>query len=663
MNKSLALVGNPNAGKTSLFNILTGTRQYVGNWPGVTVEKKEGLIKKLPEYVLVDLPGIYSLSAQSLEEQLAVTYLLKESPHTLINIVDASNLERNLYLSVQLLEMGLPSVICLNMMDIAKDRGLQIDIPALAKILGAVVVPMVARKANGHDKLIDLLREGVQNATLTVPYPTEVEAAIRDLDTLLASSPWNFRTSRRWLALMWLEGNETVEEILRHQLPAELIQQMEAVRAAYPAAIEHRIRNARYDFIEKIICEVTQQSQNPAGRTWSDRIDSLLLHPVLGIPIFLGFMYLIFQITFSWIGTSLSDQLDEWISGPLTDWLKAGLTAMSSPDWFTQLMTDGVLAGVGSVLVFLPQIGILFFCLSFLEDSGYMARAAVLMDRFMSMIGLNGKAFIPLILGFGCNVPAIMATRTLEDPKSRLITALISPFMSCSARLSVYSLFVAAFFKHGGAAVVFTLYVTGIVVAILTAFLLKKFVHAEEGTFLLEIPPYRAPMLKSLFLHTWDKAKGFVRKAGTIIFGMSVLIWFLGHFSWHGFAPIEHSWLAAIGGLIAPLFAPLGFATWQAGVSLVTGFLAKEVVVSTMSIVYGAGDDGKLGDLLHHTFTQPVALAFLFFVLLYTPCVSTVVMMWRETGSSKWTLISVGYSVAIAWVVAFVVYHISQLIF
>ncbi|MBN2909176.1 ferrous iron transport protein B [Polycladomyces sp. WAk] len=662
MNKILALVGNPNAGKTSLFNILTGTRQYVGNWPGVTVEKKEGMIKKLPEYVLVDLPGIYSLSAQSLEEQLAVTYLLKESPHTLINIVDASNLERNLYLSVQLLEMGLPSVVCLNMMDIAKDRGLQIDVAALAQKLGAAVVPMVARKANGHDKLIDLLREGVQDATLTVPYPTEVEAAVRDLDTLLASSPLNFHPSRRWLALMWLEGNDTVEEILRHLLSAGLIQQMKAVRAACPADIEHRIRNARYDFIEKIICEVTQQSENLAGRTWSDRIDNLLLHPVLGIPIFLGFMYLIFQITFSWIGTSLSDQLDEWLSGPLTDWLKAGLTAMGSPNWFTQLMTDGVLAGVGSVLVFLPQIGILFFCLSFLEDSGYMARAAVLMDRFMSMIGLNGKAFIPLILGFGCNVPAIMATRTLEDPKSRLITALISPFMSCSARLSVYSLFVAAFFKHGGAAVVFTLYVTGIVVAILTAFLLKKFVHTEEGTFLLEMPPYRAPMLKSLLLHTWDKAKGFVRKAGTIIFGMSVLIWFLGHFSWHGFVPIEDSWLAAIGGLIAPLFAPLGFATWQAGVSLVTGFLAKEVVVSTMSIVYGAGDDGKLGDLLHHTFTQPVALAFLFFVLLYTPCVSTVVMMWRETGSSKWTLISVGYSLAIAWVVAFAVYHVSQLI-
>jgi ferrous iron transport protein B len=663
MNKELALVGNPNTGKTSLFNNLTGTRQYVGNWAGVTVEKKEGLIKELPDHVLVDLPGIYSLSAQSLEERLAVTYLLKESPHTLINIVDASNLERNLYLCVQLLEMGLPSVICLNMMDIAKDRGLQIDVPALSQKLGAAVIPMVARKADGHDKLIDLLQRNVQEAELIVPYPAEVEAALRDLDALLASVPLHFQPKRRWLALMWLEENDTVGEILRTHLPADLIRQMTAVRSACPADIEHRIRTARYAFIEKIIHGVTKQSQELAGRTWSDRIDSLLLHPVLGIPIFLGFMYLIFQITFSWVGTSLSDTIDNWFSGPLTNWITAVLTAMGSPGWFTKLMTDGVLSGVGAVLVFLPQIGILFLCLSFLEDSGYMARAAVLMDRFMSMIGLNGKAFIPLILGFGCNVPAIMATRTLEDPKSRLVTALISPFMSCSARLSVYSLFVAAFFKQGGATVVFALYVTGIVVAILTAFLLNKWIRAEEGTFLLELPPYRAPMLKGLLLHTWDKTKGFVRKAGTIIFGMSVLIWFLGNFSWHGLVPMEHSWLAAIGHLIAPLFKPLGFDTWQAGVSLVTGFLAKEVVVSTMSIVYGAGDEGKLGELLHHTFNQPVALSFLFFVLLYTPCVSTVAMMWRETGTWKWTLTSVVYSVAIAWGVAFVVYHVSQLMF
>lgn len=662
MSQILALAGNPNVGKTSLFNQLTGTRQHVGNWPGVTVEKKEGWIKRLPDHVLVDLPGIYSLSAQSLEEQLAVRYLLNESPHVLINIVDASNLERNLYLSVQLLEMGLPTVVCLNMMDIAEERGLKIDVPALAKRLGTAVVPMVTRKGSGHDQLINLLREGVPDATLTVPYPAEVETAVGELDALLAASSCPLRPSRRWLALMWLEGNKTVEAILRQQVPDEFLVQMEKVRAAAPADIEHRIRSARYAFIERLVGEVTRLTRKAEGRTWSDRIDDLLLHPVLGIPLFLGFMYLIFQMTFSWIGTSLSDALDEWISGPLADGLRAGLVRMGSPDWFVQLMTDGVLAGVGAVLVFLPQISILFFCLSFLEDSGYMARAALLMDRFMSAIGLNGKAFIPLVLGFGCNVPAIMATRTLEDPKSRLITALIAPFMSCSARLSVYSLFVAAFFKHGGATVVFALYVAGIGVALLTALLLKTVVRVPEGTFLLEIPPYRVPMLKSLLLHTWDKVKGFVHKAGTIIFGMSVLIWFLGHFSWRGFVPIEQSWLAALGGLIAPLVAPLGFSSWEAGVSLVTGFLAKELVVSTMSILYSGGDEGKLVDLLQQAFTPSAALAFLFFVLLYTPCASTVAMMGRETGSWKWALLSVLYSVTVAWIVAFAVYHVGQLI-
>lgn len=662
MSQILALAGNPNVGKTSLFNQLTGTRQHVGNWPGVTVEKKEGWIKRLPDHVLVDLPGIYSLSAQSLEEQLAVRYLLNESPHVLINIVDASNLERNLYLSVQLLEMGLPSVVCLNMMDIAEERGLKIDVPALARRLGTAVVPMVARKGSGHDQLIDLLREGVPDATLTVPYPAEVETAVGELDALLAASSCPLRPSRRWLALMWLEGNKTVEAILRQQVPDEFLVQMEKVRAAAPADIEHCIRSARYAFIERLVGEVTQQTRKAEGRTWSDRIDDLLLHPVLGIPLFLGFMYLIFQMTFSWLGTSLSDALDEWISGPIADGLKAGLVRMGSPDWFVQLMTDGVLAGVGAVLVFLPQISILFFCLSFLEDSGYMARAALLMDRFMSAIGLNGKAFIPLVLGFGCNVPAIMATRTLEDPKSRLITALIAPFMSCSARLSVYSLFVAAFFKHGGATVVFALYVAGIVVALLTALLLKTVVRIPEGTFLLEIPPYRVPMLKSLLLHTWDKVKGFVHKAGTIIFGMSVLIWFLAHFSWRGFVPIEQSLLAALGGWIAPLVAPLGFSSWEAGVSLVTGFLAKELVVSTMSILYSGGDEGKLVDLLQQAFTPSAALAFLFFVLLYTPCVSTVAMMGRETGSWKWALFSVLYSVTVAWIVAFAVYHVGRFI-
>jgi ferrous iron transport protein B len=664
MVQAVALAGNPNVGKTSLFNLLTGTRHYVGNWPGVTVEKKEGRIKGLSSCLLIDLPGIYSLSAQSVEEQVAISYLLLESPSVILNIVDASNLERNLYLTVQLLEMGLPSVMVLNMVDVAVSRGIQIDQQKLAQKLGVPVIPMVVRKGKGRQHLIERLeKQEIPRSRLIIPYPEPVERAIDELTILLDSARLNWTASTRWLATMWLERNETIEHVLRQYVDPSVIERMTLVRQRIGDTAYDQIRSARYAWIETLLKEVSTQRRT-VERTWSDRIDNLLLNRFLGIPLFLLFMFLVFQITYSWVGTSLSDQLDTFISGPVTDWMNAALTRMGSPDWFTQLMIGGVLAGVGSVLVFVPQIAILFLCLSFLEDSGYMARAAILMDRLMMAIGLNGKAFIPLILGFGCNVPAIMATRTLEDHKVRMVTALIAPFMSCSARLSVYSLFVAAFFPKGQAEVVFLLYLTGILMAIGTASLFKKFLKADDGMFLMELPPYRAPMLTSLLLHTWDKTKGFVRKAGTIIFGMSVLIWFLGNFSWHGVTEMNHSFLAAIGGFIAPLFAPMGFGTWQAGVSLITGFLAKEVVVSTMSIVYGAGDTtGSLSALLQGAFTPAAALSFLFFVLLYTPCVSTVAALKRETGSWKWTLISVVYSAAVAWVISFVVYQAAEWVY
>jgi ferrous iron transport protein B len=664
---TIALAGNPNAGKTSLFNVLTGTRQYVGNWAGVTVEKKEGYIKELPGSVIVDLPGIYSLSAQSLEERLATAYLLDESPGALVNIVDASNLERNLYFSVQLLEMGLPSLVALNMIDVAEGRGLQIDTARLAQRLGAPVIPMVARKAKGHQRLLELLKDGLEpSGGLLVPYPADIESALQALIPLLDADPSaeTRRHSSRWMALLWLEGNETVEKTIRSQVAPDRVAELERLRASAAAQasdLDQRIRNARYAWIGTLLDECVSQ-KNAVQHSLSDRIDSLILHRWLGIPIFLAFMYLVFQVTFSWVGTTLSDSIDTFFSGALTDGMQSLLTWLDSPDWFRQMMIDGVLAGVGGVLVFVPQIGILFLCLSFLEDSGYMARAAVLMDRFMSMIGLNGKAFIPLILGFGCNVPAIMATRTLEDQRGRLVTAFISPFMSCSARLSVYSLFVSAFFADGQAEIVFLLYVSGIVMAVGTAYLFKRFLPDDQGVFLMELPPYRAPMFKSLMLNTWDKARGFVRKAGTIIFGMSVLLWFLSHFSFAGMVEMNESFLAAIGGWIAPLFAPMQFASWQAGVSLLTGFLAKEVVVSTMSIAYASGDAGTLGTVLQGMFTPASALSFLFFVLLYTPCVSTVAMMKRETGSWKWTLASIAYSFVIAWIVAWIVYRIGLLI-
>lgn len=662
MKQTIALAGNPNAGKTSLFNVLTGTRQHVGNWPGVTVDKKEGQIRKLSNSLLIDLPGIYSLSARSLEEKLATWYLLKETPNTLLNIVDASNLERNLYFSVQLLEMGLPTIMALNMIDVATSRGLHIDHKKLEQLLGIPVVPMVARKGKGQEQLLKQLENKAERSTLIIRYADPIEEAIHELSVLFDAAPLHVAPCTRWLAIMWLERNETFERFIGELLEPGLLKRLEAVRDQCGKECGIEIRNVRYAWISRLLEQVTVQKQT-MGRNWSDRIDNLVLNRYLGIPLFLAFMFLVFQITFSWVGTSLSDQIDAFLSGPLSAGLQNVLDQLASPEWFSRLMIDGILAGVGAVLVFVPQIGILFLCLSFLEDSGYMARVAILMDRLMRAIGLNGKAFIPLILGFGCNVPAIMATRALDDPKGRLITSLISPFMSCSARLSVYSLFVAAFFAKGQAIIVLILYITGIVMAVLTAFLLRKFVPAEEeGLFLMELPPYRAPMIKSLLLHTWDKAKGFVRKAGTIIFGMSVLLWFLGHYSIHGAVEMNESFLAAIGGFIAPLFAPLGFSTWQAGVSLITGFMAKEVVVATMGIVYEASE-ASLGTLLQGAFSPAAALSFLFFILLYTPCVSTVVVMKKETGSWKWTLLSILYSFVVAWLAAFIVYRIALWIF
>ncbi|SFS50648.1 ferrous iron transport protein B [Marininema halotolerans] len=659
MTQTIALVGNPNAGKTSLFNILTGTRQYVGNWAGVTVERKEGWVKGDKKWKMVDLPGIYSLSAQTLEEKIALSFILGDEPDVLLNIIDASNLERNLYFTVQLLETGLPAIVSLNMIDVAEGRGLTIDKDYLEKALGVPVVPMVARKGKGKSTLLKRFDNGARRASLKISYPDNIEQGLASLLPLLNEAGWTSTIDTRWLALMWLEGNESVSTMVNEKTERTILEKMNEIRKAIPSA-DNQIRQARYEWVERILSESVSKEREES-KTWSDRVDSVLLHPLLGLPLFFMFMYLIFQITFSWVGMAGSDLLDGWLSGPISEGIQKALVVMDSPAWFTRLMIEGVVAGMGAVLVFVPQIAILFLCLSFLEDSGYMSRAAVLMDRFLRGIGLNGKAFIPLVLGFGCNVPAIMATRTLEDEKSRLLTALISPFMSCSARLSVYALFVSAFFSAWQAEIVFLLYVFGILMAILTAFILNRFIDTEDELFVMELPPYRTPMVVSLLLHTWDKSKGFVKKAGTIIFGMSVLLWFLGQYSWQGAVPMEDSFLASIGGWVAPVFAPMGFDTWQSGVALITGFLAKEVVVATMGVAYGAGTSvGTLASLLPNTFTPAAAISFLFFVLLYTPCVSTVMVLKKETGSWKWMTFSIVYSFVLAWIVAWIVYVIAS---
>ncbi|WP_245543313.1 ferrous iron transport protein B [Kyrpidia tusciae] len=658
---TIALAGNPNAGKTSLFNLLTGTRQYVGNWPGVTVEKKEGLCKDLPGCRVVDLPGTYSLAALSPEERVAVEYLLYQGPSAVVNVVDASSLERHLYFTAQLLEMGLPVVVVLNMMDTAAARGLTIDVALLEQRLGVPVVPMTARRGIGKDRLIHRLQGGVAPSGFVLPYPRSLAAVVARTEAALVTLPEPLAERRRALAVMALEGNPAVMAALEQALPPAAVATLAGLRKEVAEAGE-RIRQVRHEWAAQTAREVVRGSGRPPGeRTWSDRLDRWLLHPILGIPLFLAILFLLFQVTFSWVGTPLSDALDSAISGPGATGLQAVLGAMGSPGWFTDLMIQGVLGGVGAVLVFIPQIAVLFLGLSFLEDSGYMARAAVLTDRVMQAVGLGGRSFIPMVLGFGCNVPAIMATRTLEDPRARLVTVLAIPFMSCSARLSVYALLVPAFFARHQAEIVFLLYLVGVAAALGTAWLLGRLVGTGDSLFVMELPPYHAPTVRNLTLHTWDKVKGFLRKAGTIIFSVSVLLWFLGRFSFQGPVPVEHSFLAGLGGWIAPLFAPMDFATWQAGVALITGFLAKELVVATMGVAYGAGEAaGGLTALLQGAFTPASALAFLFFILLYTPCLSTVAVMRRETGSWKWTVASVVYSASLAWVVSWGVYHIAR---
>ena len=659
-----ALAGNPNAGKTSLFNLLTGTRQYVGNWPGVTVEKKAGVMKYDENIKIVDLPGIYSISPFSLEERIASQFLVNENIDALINIVDSSNLERNLYFTVQLLEFGKPIVMSLNMMDVAKAYGIQLDVAKLQESLQIPVIPMMVRKGKGLKEFIDALKMPLHKPEFKIEYDSFIENAISEIKLLVQEIEHFKQYNPRWIAIQLLESNSVIKDLISDENAVELINTViNKVDAASQLPVAEKIREQRYNWIQSLVKEV-MLTEDVQKKTWTERIDTVITNKWLGIPIFLLFMYLTFQITFTWIGSPLSDLLDGWLSGPVSEGSLYLLTLIGASDWLKQLVVDGIIAGVGGVLVFVPQIFALFLIISFLEDSGYMARAAFIMDKAMSKIGLNGKAFIPMIVGFGCNVPGVMSARTIEQPKERLITILLSPFMSCSARLAVYALFVSIFFEQYQSLIVLSLYILGIVLAILLGIVFKRFLLKEDQSlFVIELPPYRIPMVRSLLLNTWDKGKSFIKKAGTVIFSMAVLIWFLANFSWTGMVDsMDESFLAGLGGILAPVFGPLGFGTWQSGVALISGFMAKEIVVSTMSIVYGAGGDtiGQLSAIIQGSFNLVSAYAFMVFVLLYTPCMATLVVMKKETGSWKWPLFSIAYSFTIAWVLAFIIYQVGS---
>ncbi|WP_439740764.1 ferrous iron transport protein B [Bacillus pseudomycoides] len=660
MNK-VALLGNPNTGKTSLFNALTGSYEYVGNWSGVTVEKKVGKLKG-KQGTLIDLPGIYDLNPVSRDEGVVTKFLLTEEFHHMLNIVDSSQFERNMHLTLQLLEFGKPVSIGLNMIDVAKQRGIVINANRLSEILGVTVVPVVARSGKGCEELLATLHENEkkEKKPFTLSYGKEVDAGIEEIMDLLTQANYEHP---RWLTLQFLSNNEVVEqEVKRLPVYEKLVAIRSKLEAKLDSTLEQHIYRTRAAYIEKLKTNVIQHEKE--GKIpFSEKIDKLITHKILGLPIFLAVMFFIFQVTFTWIGTPLSDMLDEFLGGQFTDWVTAGLTNIGASEFIQALVTEGIIAGVGAVLVFVPQIFALFFFISLLEDSGYMARIAVVMDRIMEFFGLNGKAFIPMIIGFGCNVPGIMAARTIEQEKERLLTVLVTPFMSCSARLPVYALFAGVFFPNSQAIVVFSLYIAGIVLALLVTKVMSLTVLKEEKSiFVIELPPYRVPQAKTLWLSTWEKGKGFVRKAGTFIFGGSVVIWLLNYAGPSGFGvDMGDSFLAMIGGFVAPILAPLGFGTWQAAASLLTGFLAKEVVVSTMAIIYAVKED-VLGNVMGAHYTALSAYAFMFFILLYVPCLATVAVIRRETGSVKWTIFSVVYPLIVAYVLTFVIYQVGSLL-
>ena len=672
----VGLIGNPNSGKTTLFNELTGAHQKVGNWPGVTVEKKEGVRNYHGRDLLfTDLPGTYSLSAFSLEETLVRDYLISDRPDVVVQIVDGSNLERNLYLTVQMIELGVPLVIALNMYDELQAKGYQLDARLLSDLLGAPVIPTVASKGYGSEPLLAALGRPPtpppSHRDISVNYGSELEKEISALELWLQRHLQNLVVPLRWLAIRLLEGDQdALLKVAPHlfgnsELENILVRAQERLNRLYPEGVETLIADRRYGFIAGALQETLKRSI-PDRREYSEKIDRFLTHRLLGMPLFLLFLWLLFQATFRFGAAPM-----EWIEAAV-GWLGASLGGILPAGPLNDLIVNGIIGGVGGVVVFLPNILILFLGISLLEDSGYMARAAFLMDKLMHAIGLHGKSFIPLIMGFGCGVPAIMATRTLESRRDRLLTILIIPLISCSARLPVYILFAGTFFPRRAGNVIFLLYIFGVLMAIGAGKLFSiSLLRAKGAPFVMELPPYRMPTLRTSLRHMWDRASQYLRKMGTVILAASVIVWFLGAFPRsNGEAPqASDSFIGQFGQAISPALDPLGF-NWQLDVSLLTGLVAKEVVVSTMGVLYGVGEDnsadahggGALPTALRGSGISPLsALAFMLFVLLYSPCLAAITAIWRETGSWKWTLFSVGYQTALAWGIAFSVVKIGSI--
>ncbi len=625
---SVALTGNPNTGKSTIFNELTGIRQKIGNWPGVTVDKKVGYTRHNDRAISVmDLPGTYSINGRSPEERIVESYLTGERPDIVVDVIDSSNIERNLFLCLQLLERRIPVLIDLNMIDESSRKGIKISTSKLEKALGMPVVETNGRSKKSTKKLLEVFTSTVMSQYKN---SDQVEEHIANIEQLRAT----------------IHNSDQLEE----------------------AIIE-----ARYAFIDKIVAQTVTREN--VGSNLTEKIDKILANGIIALPILVLALYLVFEITFTWIGQPIADELDVLINEDFYGWADEALTTLGVADWLHSLVCDGIIAGVGGVLTFVPLIFTLFFCLSFLDGTGYMARVAFVMDPIMRKAGLSGKALMPIICGFGCAVPGIMGARALDSEKDRMITILVTPFMTCGAKLPVMALFGAIFFGENAGDVVFAMYIVGIIAAILASSILSRTVFGKDDTsFVLELPPYRIPDMKTVLLETWDKGKGYLVKAGTIIFAMSVLIWFLSSYNFGGMVEdMSESFLATLGGWMSTLFAFHGFGDWEAGSAVLTGIMAKEAVISTMGILYGLPDLSPdteaveavgmvAGSGFQAAFTTMSALAFMVFSQLYTPCMTALGTIKKEAGGWKWFFVSAVGNFVLAWIVSLLVYQIGTLL-
>ena len=657
MQLKIALVGNPNSGKTTLFNVLTGSTAQVGNWPGVTVEKKFGYLKTNKDIQIIDLPGTYSLSPFTTEERITRDYIVNENPDIIINIVDSTNLDRNLYLTTQVLETDIKTIVALNMMDVIKKRDVHINKEKLSEALKCPIVEISATKEQGIDELINEVlnyHKQVKKEILNI-YTEELNTTLRKICNLL-----DLKEDSLYYSVKVFEKDEIIIDdlVIDDSTKKEIFKLVDIYEQEQNDTSSSIISSYRYQFIDELIDKVIDKKGTSSKIT--EIIDKVVVSKIIGIPIFLFVMWLVYFISVQWLGDitiGFMEELFENIGEAASNFL-SNIQVM---DWLHDLIVDGIIGGVGSVLVFVPQLALLFLLLTFLEDCGYMSRIAFVMDRVFKKLGMSGKSFIPLVIGTGCSVPAIMSTRTIENEKERRLTIMLTPFIPCSAKMPVFTLFITVFFFNNSLMAP-ALYAIGIIIVIISGLILKrtKLFKKDESTFILELPDYRFPTIKNLFLHTYEKIKSFIIKAGTIIFVACIVIWFLQSFDWSLVrVDTEQSILRSIGEFIAPIFIPLGWGNWESTVAIISGFLAKETIVATFGIILG---EEFLTISLTNLFTTASALSFVIFILLASPCFAAIGATRREMGSWKWTFITLIYQTGLAYLVSLMVYQVGNVI-